>query len=81
MQSLPQEVTHRLTPIRLIHYPFSQVTKMTKLRPNLIPDYSGQGLRKLKKSVGKLLADRAIPELEGKKRIVAQTIQDLLGGK
>ncbi len=81
MQSLPQEVTHRLTPIRLIHYPFSQVTKMTKLHPNLIPDYSGQGLRKLKKSVGKLLADRAIPELEGKKRIVAQTIQDLLGGE
>ncbi|MGK7898615.1 MAG: hypothetical protein AB4372_34625 [Xenococcus sp. (in: cyanobacteria)] len=31
--------------------------------------------------MGKLLADRTIPELSGKKRIVSQTLQDLLGGE
>ncbi|MEQ9485369.1 hypothetical protein [Coleofasciculus sp. F4-SAH-05] len=54
---------------------------MLKLPIDLTPDYSGQGLSRLKQAVGKLLADRTIPELSGKKRIVSQTLQDLLGGE
>lgn len=54
---------------------------MLKLPIDLTPDYSGQGLNTLKQAVGKLLAARTIPELSGKKRIVSQTLQDLLGGE
>lgn len=54
---------------------------MKKQPIDLTPDYSGQGLSTLKQAVGKLLAARSIPELSGKKRIVTQTLQDLLGGE
>ncbi|MEB3177933.1 MAG: pyridoxal-dependent decarboxylase [Nostocaceae cyanobacterium] len=54
---------------------------MKKQPIDLTPDYSGQGLNTLKQAVGQLLSARAIPELSGKKRIVSQTLQDLLGGE
>ena len=54
---------------------------MIKLPLDLTPNYSSEGLETLKKAVGKLLTDRTIPELSGKKRIVSQTLQDLLGGE
>ncbi|MGK7956459.1 MAG: aspartate aminotransferase family protein [Crocosphaera sp.] len=54
---------------------------MKKAQIDLTPNYSSEGLETLKKAVGKLLASRSIPELSGKKRIVSQTLQDLLGGE
>ncbi|NEO11997.1 MULTISPECIES: pyridoxal-dependent decarboxylase [unclassified Moorena] len=54
---------------------------MKKLSIDLTPDYSGKALSNLKKSIGKLLGYRSIPELASKKRIVSQTLQDLLGGE
>ena len=46
---------------------------MKKLHPKLTPDYDSQTL---KQTIGKMLADRVIPKLVGKKRAKAQTAEE-----
>ncbi|MDJ0796436.1 MAG: pyridoxal-dependent decarboxylase [Calothrix sp. MO_167.B12] len=54
---------------------------MIKLPIDLTPNYSSEGLNNLRKAVSDLLASHTIPELGVKKHVVAQTLEDLLGGE
>ncbi len=54
---------------------------MTQIRSKLAADYASEGQLALKKTIGKLLADRVRAKLAAKKPATAPTTQEILGGE